>query len=57
MRCEECHAAPTGAARGWIGLRVDEPGDGEPPTLAFYCLACSQREFGGRFAKRFAEPS
>jgi hypothetical protein len=32
--------------QGWRAFRTDEPESGEPPALAFYCPACSEREFG-----------
>jgi hypothetical protein len=45
--CQECHVFSNGRAAGWRGYRVDDPDDQtEPPTLAFYCPSCAEREFG-----------
>ena len=57
MRCVECRAEPDGEARGWRGLRVDDPEEGDEPELGFYCPSCAEREFGPPFANRFANPS
>ena len=45
--CVECHAeSASPSARGWRGLRVDNPELGEPPELAFYCPSCAESELG-----------
>jgi len=49
LRCAECGAAAPADALGWGGYRVDDPRDEEAaPEVAFFCLACASREFGGR---------
>jgi hypothetical protein len=35
-----------GLVRGWRGVRVDLPDEGDEPALAFYYPDCAQREFG-----------
>ena len=50
MRCEEYKTPAKGSAKGW---RAYLTGDG----IAVYCPKCALREFGPRFASRFAKPS
>jgi len=57
MRCVECGIEATSDARGWIGLRIDIPQEGDEPETAFYCPRCAEREFGEHFAGGFAHPS
>ena len=47
LRCIECGGVPSDSrARGWRGLRCDEPFTDDPPAVAFYCPVCAEREFG-----------
>jgi hypothetical protein len=45
LECVECGKRSLSAA-GWRGVCVDLPDEDDEPTLAFYCLACGEREFG-----------
>jgi hypothetical protein len=47
LRCAECRTISSSDASGWRGYRTDDPEEGEPPALAFYCPVCAEREFGG----------
>jgi hypothetical protein len=44
--CVECGQAATGPATAWRAYRINEPGRGEEPQLAFYCPWCAVEEFG-----------
>ena len=46
LECIECHMRSDPAAKHWRGYRIDDPSEGEPPALAFYCPVCAEREFG-----------
>jgi hypothetical protein len=45
VSCAECHRLSGSYWVGWGAYRIDNPDLREPPTLAFYCPACSHREF------------
>jgi hypothetical protein len=45
LACVECPRVSSITARGWKAYRTDEPGEDEPPGLAFYCPECARREF------------
>jgi hypothetical protein len=47
MRCDECGAAATGRAAGWVGVRVDVAVEPDPPEVAIFCPVCVEREFAG----------
>ena len=47
LRCAECGSLSGLYARGWRACRIDDPDLEEPPALAFFCPACSSREFDG----------
>ena len=46
MECEECGTHAIGDAWGWRGYRIDDPEDGDPPEIGFFCPDCAYREFG-----------
>ena len=46
--CVECGIASGPLWRRWQAYRIDEPGRGELPRLAFYCPVCAFAEFGPR---------
>ena len=46
ISCHECGRSSGETWRGWRAYRTDDPETNEPPALAFYCRACSEREFG-----------
>ena len=46
LACVECPRISTMTARGWRGYRIDDPDEGEPPAVTFYCPECAKREFG-----------
>ena len=46
LECVECRAVSGEAALLWRAYRIDDPSEGEPPALAFYCPSCAEREFG-----------
>jgi hypothetical protein len=46
LRCEECGVASAGSAWAWRGYRIDDPEDGDPPEIGFFCPDCAYREFG-----------
>jgi hypothetical protein len=46
MHCEECGVRATGSASGWRGYRIDDPEEGDPPEIGFFCPDCAYREFG-----------
>ena len=46
LRCEECSAEAIAGAWGWRGYRIDDPEDGDPPEIGFFCPDCAYREFG-----------
>jgi hypothetical protein len=48
VRCQECGRPSSMRWRGWRAYRTDDPELNESPTLAFYCPACAEREFGAR---------
>ena len=48
VTCRECGRSSGEYWRGWRAYRTDDPELCEPPALAFYCRACSEREFGAR---------
>jgi hypothetical protein len=48
VACRECGRSSGLYWRGWRAYRTDDPETNEPPALAFYCRACSEREFGSR---------
>lgn len=48
VRCQECGCLSSLRWWGWRAYRTDDPELTEPPTLAFYCPACAEREFGAR---------
>lgn len=48
ISCQECGSLSSLRWHGWRAYRADDPETGEPPTLAFYCPACAEREFGAR---------
>jgi len=50
MHCVECHIVADDEAKLWRAYRL-------PEEVVIYCLKCAQREFGPRFASRFARPS
>jgi hypothetical protein len=45
--CVQCGSVSGLCASGWRGYRTDDPDD-EEPTLAFFCPACSAREFDAK---------
>jgi hypothetical protein len=44
--CAECKTSSGPYWPGWRAFRTDDPELGEPPALAFYCLACALVHFG-----------
>jgi len=50
MHCVECHIVADDEAKLWRAYRL-------PEEVVIYCLKCAEREFGPRFASRFARPS
>jgi hypothetical protein len=46
VRCAQCSKLSSGYWVGWRACRSDDPELAEPPTLAFFCLECAEREFG-----------
>jgi hypothetical protein len=44
--CATCGGESRHFARGWIAIRCDDPRNGEPPQLAFYCPVCAEVGFG-----------
>jgi hypothetical protein len=56
LRCEECGDQATAGAWGWRGYRIDDPEDGDPPEIGFFCPDCAYREFGpllGRYDSEY----
>ena len=49
--CVECRTVSSFYAWSWRAYRIDDPERHGVPTLAFYCPACADREFGGREAR------
>jgi len=45
LRCAQCGSISGLSASGWRGCRTDDPELDLEPTLAFFCPACSAREF------------
>ena len=45
VTCVECGCSSGLRWAGWRAYRIDDPEIQEPPTLAFYCPACAEREF------------
>jgi hypothetical protein len=54
LECVECRLQSDEGARWWRAYRIDDPGEGELPALAFYCPVCAEREFGS--LDRSSEP-
>jgi len=52
LRCEECGELATNGAWGWRGYRIDDPEDGDPPEIGFFCPDCAYREFGPLLDRR-----
>ena len=52
VHCAECKSSSGLYWHGWKAYRTDNPELDEPPALAFYCPACSDREFGTRRRNR-----
>jgi hypothetical protein len=48
LRCVQCRSLSGLYAAGWRGYRTDDPELGEPPTLAFFCPACSTGQFDAK---------
>ena len=48
VTCAQCTKVSSGYWVGWRACRSDEAELDEPPTLAFFCLECADREFGTR---------
>jgi predicted RNA-binding Zn-ribbon protein involved in translation (DUF1610 family) len=46
VNCPQCGKTSSGKWLGWRAYRSDDPELDEPPALAFFCPACSEREFG-----------
>jgi hypothetical protein len=46
VNCPQCGTTSSGNWLGWRAYRSDDPELDEPPALAFFCPACSEREFG-----------
>jgi hypothetical protein len=46
VNCPQCGTTSSGSWLGWRAYRSDDPELDEPPALAFFCPACSEREFG-----------
>lgn len=46
VECRECGISSGAFWIRWRAYRCDDPERDEPPTLAFYCPACADREFG-----------
>ncbi|MBA3842779.1 MAG: hypothetical protein H0X39_09200 [Actinobacteria bacterium] len=53
VHCAECDTSSGLRWRGWRGYRVDDPETDELPSLAFYCPACAEREFGASKRRSF----
>jgi hypothetical protein len=47
LRCIECGALSSGAARAWRAYRSDLE-EGDEQAVAFYCPACAERVGEGR---------
>ena len=45
LRCAQCGSLSGPSASGWRACRTDDPEIDLEPTLAFFCPACSAREF------------
>jgi hypothetical protein len=48
LRCAQCGSISSLCASGWRGYRTDDPDVDEEPALAFFCPACSAREFDAK---------
>jgi hypothetical protein len=48
LSCAACGSLSGLLAGGWRGYRTDEPETDEKPAVAFFCPACSAREFGAK---------
>jgi hypothetical protein len=46
VECRECGISSGAFWIRWRAYRTDDPELNEPPSLAFYCPACADREFG-----------
>jgi hypothetical protein len=46
VRCTECGCASELRWSGWRAYRTDDLRLREPPSLAFFCPTCAEREFG-----------
>jgi hypothetical protein len=55
VSCQECDVSSTTTWKGWRAYRTDDPETAEPPSIAFYCPACAEREFGPFRADRRAD--
>jgi RNase P subunit RPR2 len=53
--CEECGAIADESGKGWRGYRMDNPEEGEPPAVAWYCPSCAEREFGPKATREALE--
>jgi hypothetical protein len=47
VKCAQCGKLSSGYWLGWRAYRSDDPELDESPGLAFFCLPCAEREFGG----------
>jgi hypothetical protein len=41
--CAGCPRVSSAFATGWKAYRVDDPEEGEPRELAFYCPVCARQ--------------
>jgi Zn finger protein HypA/HybF involved in hydrogenase expression len=48
LRCAQCGSISGLSASGWRGCRTDDPEVDLEPSLAFFCPACSAREFDAK---------
>jgi hypothetical protein len=47
LRCEECGCFSE-VGKGWFAYIVEDPEEGEPPTVCTYCPPCAARELDAR---------
>ena len=47
VACVECGCLSGLRWAGWRAYRVGDPELDGPPTIAFYCPTCAEREFDG----------
>jgi hypothetical protein len=45
LSCAQCGSLSGLYAKGWRACRIDDPEVDREPALAFFCPACSAREF------------